>query len=83
MIRRFPNGETRYVEDISSNKKQTWRTETSKYPEEKKTNSDFLSSGERKGTSPNRLCFGKIGVVGLRYQFIFEVEHFGKFDQRG
>ena len=29
-------------------------TETSKYPEEEKTNSDSLSSGERTGKSPNR-----------------------------
>ena len=32
----------------------TRRTETSKYPEEKKTKCDSLSSGERKGKSPNQ-----------------------------
>ncbi len=37
----------------SSNRKLTGRTETSKYPEEEKINNDFLSSGERKGKSPN------------------------------
>ncbi len=39
MIRRYPNGATRYVEDVSSVviRKQTRRTETSKYPQEKKT----------------------------------------------
>ena len=37
----------------SSNGKLTGRTETSKYPEEEKINNDFLSSGERKGNSPN------------------------------
>lgn len=40
MTRRFLNGGTRYVEDITSRLyvgKQTWRTETSKYPEEEKT----------------------------------------------
>ena len=37
LIHEFPNGETRYVEDITSERKQTRRTETSKYPEEKKT----------------------------------------------
>ena len=37
MIRRYPNGETHYIEDIVSERKQTRRTETSKYPEEKKT----------------------------------------------
>ena len=66
MIRRFPNGVTHHVEDMVS-KKQTRGTETSKYPEEKKTNSDFLSSGERKGKSPNHNCFGNYGVVGLAF----------------
>ena len=37
LIRRYPNGETHYIEDIVSERKQTRRTETSKYPEEKKT----------------------------------------------
>ena len=39
MNRRFLNGATRLVEDQSSRfiGKQTWRTETSKYPEEEKT----------------------------------------------
>ncbi len=37
MIRKFPNGATHYIEDIVSVRRQTRRTETSKYPEEKKT----------------------------------------------
>ena len=39
LIRRCPNGETLYVEDIESQVigKETRRTETSKYPEENKT----------------------------------------------
>ena len=37
-IRRYPNGVTRHVEGMASfNKKLTRGTETSKYPEEKKT----------------------------------------------
>ena len=41
----------------------TWGTETSKYPqEEKETRTlvlfDYLSSGERKGKSPNRIYPG-------------------------
>ena len=32
----FPNGSTRYVEDVSLEREPTRRTETSKYPEEKK-----------------------------------------------
>ena len=42
--------------------------------QEKKTNSDFLSSGERTGNSPNRSCFGDFGVVGLQCGLI---EHRG------
>ena len=47
----------------SSNGKLTGRTETSKYPEEEKINNDFLSSGERKGNSPN---FGGLPPEGCR-----------------
>ena len=35
-ILRFPNGTTRYVEDIALEREPTRRTETSNYPEEKK-----------------------------------------------
>ena len=45
--------------------KLTRGTETSKYPEEKKTISDSPSSGERTGISPNRGGYGLCGVVGL------------------
>ena len=37
MIHRYPNGATHYTEGIVSARKQTRRTETSKYPEEEKT----------------------------------------------
>ena len=37
LIRKYPNGATQYVEDILSERRQTRGTETSKYPEEKKT----------------------------------------------
>ena len=37
VIRRYPNGATHYIEDIVSARRQTRGTETSKYPEEKKT----------------------------------------------
>ena len=39
-------------------------TETSQYPEEEKESIDFLSSGDRKGKSLNRCCYGSAGVVG-------------------
>ena len=37
LIRRCPNGETHYTEGIVSERKVTRGTETSKYPEEKRT----------------------------------------------
>jgi hypothetical protein len=37
LIRRFPNGETRQAEGLISERRLTRRTETSKYPVEKKT----------------------------------------------
>ena len=43
---------------------ETRGTETSQYPEEEKESIDFLSSGERKGKSLNRCCYGSAGVVG-------------------
>ena len=43
---------------------ETRGTETSQYPEEEKESIDFLSSGDRKGKSLNRLCYGRVGVVG-------------------
>ena len=45
---------------------RTRGTETSKYPQEKKTKCDSASSGERTRNSPNRRRFGGAGVVGPR-----------------
>ena len=60
MIRRCPNGATHVVEDNIPAREATRGTETSKYPEEEKTNSDSASSGERTRNSPNlkAICFG-------------------------
>ena len=38
LIRWYPNGATRNIEDVTSNAKLTQRTETSKYLEEEKIN---------------------------------------------
>ena len=46
--------------------RRTRGTETSKYPEEEKTISDSVSSGERTRISPNQYSYGYIGVVGLQ-----------------
>ena len=43
---------------------QTRGTETSQYPQEEKEIIDSLSSGDRKGKSLNRCCYGSAGVVG-------------------
>ena len=43
---------------------QTRGTETSQYPQEEKEIIDSLSSGDRKGKSLNRHCYGNAGVVG-------------------
>ena len=43
---------------------QTRGTETSQYPQEEKEIIDSLSSGDRKGKSLNRRCYGNVGVVG-------------------
>ena len=46
-----------------SSGRRTWGSETSKYPEEKKEEFDFLSSGERKGKSLNPIACMKATVV--------------------
>ena len=74
LTRGYPNGVThvpfngtyRVCESIAA-RSETWGTEPSKYPEEKKSNlRDSLSSGERTGKSPNQYCYGDIGVVGRK-----------------
>ena len=78
-IRRFPNGTTRYVEDIALEREPTRRTETSKYPEEKKITNDSPSSGERTGKSPNQ---GSVLPRGCRTAFRkhYQTEPSGKLD---
>ncbi len=66
LIRRCPNGATRTAEGRAPSKmEQTRGTETSQYPEEEKESIDSLSSGDRKGKSLNRVCYGRFGVVGV------------------
>src|SRR5690606_22255342 len=52
-------------ESIGS-EERTRGSETSQYPEEKKTTSDSRSSGERNGSSPNRRDASPTGVAGPR-----------------
>ena len=81
-IRRFPNGTTRYVEDVALERGPTRGTETSKYPEEKKITNDSPSSGERTGKSPNR---GSVLPRGCRTTFRsrYQTEQSGKSDSIG
>ena len=79
-----PNGTTQYAEGVLFRAigKPTPRTETSKYREEKKTNSDFLSSGERKGKSLN---LSGVPLEGCRTAFSshHQVKSSGKLSHRG
>ena len=49
LIRKYPNGETHYIEDIVSERRQTQGTETSKYLEEKKTTVIPLVAASERG----------------------------------
>ena len=63
VIRRYPNGATCYVEDISSavRQKQTRGTETSKYPEEKKTKVIPLVAASERGTAQTKVVTAILG----------------------
>ena len=80
-IRRFPNGTTRYVEDIALEREPTRRTETSKYPEEKKITNDSPSSGERTGKSPNQGCVQPWGCR-TTFRIVHQIELSGKLSHR-
>ena len=54
LIRRFPNGETHAFERIPQGK-QTRRTETSKYPEEKKSTEIPLVVASERGSALKRM----------------------------
>ena len=62
MIRRCPNGETHYIEDIVSVRKQTRRTETSKYPEEKKTKVIPLVVASERGVAQTNVVTAILGL---------------------
>ena len=62
MIRRYPNGETHYIEDIVSARRQTRRTETSKYPEEKKTKVIPLVVASERGVAQTNVVTAILGL---------------------
>ena len=62
LIRRYPNGATRHVEDMSSERKRTRRTETSKYPEEKKTKVIPLVVASERGLAQTSIVAAILGL---------------------
>ena len=62
MIRRYPNGATHYIEDIVSARKQTRGTETSKYPEEKKTKVIPLVVASERGIAQTSVVMAILGL---------------------
>ena len=62
MIRGFPNGATHYVEDIVPFMGRTRRTETSKYPEEKKTKVIPLVVASERGIAQTSVVTAILGL---------------------
>ncbi len=62
MIRKFPNGATHYIEDIVSVRRQTRGTETSKYPEEKKTKVIPLVVASERGLAQTSVVTAILGL---------------------
>ena len=62
LIRRYPNGATQHVEDMLSERRRTRRTETSKYPEEKKTKVIPLVVASERGEAQTRFVTASLGL---------------------
>ena len=62
MIRKYPNGETHYIEDIVSARRQTQGTETSKYLEEKKTKVIPLVVASERGVAQTNIVTAILGL---------------------
>ena len=65
MIRTYPNGATRVSEAHALRKKSKRRELKHLNTCRRRKKIDFPSSGERKGKSLNRDCYGNSGVVGV------------------
>ena len=82
-IRRFPNGTTQYTEGVLLRKEsQPRELKHLSTGRKRKQISDSLSSGERKGNSPN---FGGVLPEGCRTAFRnhHQVKSSGKLSHRG
>ena len=62
LIRRYPNGATQHVEDMLSARGRTRRTETSKYPEEKKTKVIPLVVASERGLAQTKIVTAILGL---------------------
>ena len=62
LIRKYPNGETHYIEDIVSARRQTQGTETSKYLEEKKTKVIPLVVASERGVAQTNIVTAILGL---------------------
>ena len=72
LIRRYPNGATHYIEDIVPEMGQTRRTETSKYPEEKKTIVIPLVVASERGLAQTNVV---TAILGLQDHDIRDLEN--------
>ena len=72
-IRRFPNGTTCYTEGISLEREPTRRTETSKYPEEKKIIMipQVVASEKGRAQTYAACC---VRVVGLHLEVLIKLK---------
>ena len=82
VIRRYLNGATRHVEDMSPSNGSKPGELKHLSTRRKRNRRDSVSSGERTRKSPNQSCYGNIGVVGPRHLMLRELEQFGKTGQR-
>ena len=68
----FPNGTTRHAEGVTPAREPTRRTETSKYPEEKKiTMIPPVVASEQGRAQTKEACF--FGVVGLHLEAVIKL----------
>ena len=72
-IRRFPNGTTCYTEGISLEREPTRRTETSKYPQEKKIIMIPRVVASEKGRAQTCVACST-GVVGLHLEELIKLK---------
>ena len=70
LIRRYPNGATQHVEDMLSARRQTRRTETSKYPEEKKTKVIPLVVASERGLAQTSVVTAILGLQDHNIEYL-------------